>query len=73
MPEAGQAAVERLHRRLQFALGGPVDNDDAGIALHAGLVELRSEDDATMLLRRAEAALERMKEAAAERLAAAGT
>jgi GGDEF domain-containing protein len=73
LPEAGQADVERLHRRLQFALGGRVDNGDDGVALHAGLVELRSEDDATMLLRRAGDALERMKEAAAERLAPAGT
>jgi diguanylate cyclase (GGDEF)-like protein len=67
MPEAAQADVERLHRRLQFALGGRVDNGDEPSRLHAGLVELRSHEDATVLLRRAEGALERVKQAAAER------
>jgi GGDEF domain-containing protein len=71
MPEAGQPDAERLHRRLQFALGGRVDNGDEGLRLHAGLVELRREDDAAMLLRRAQGALERAKEAAVERLTAA--
>jgi GGDEF domain-containing protein len=70
MPEAGQADAERLHRRLQFALGGPVDDSD-GVRLHAGLVELRSEDDAAMFLRRAEDALGRAREPAREPLAAA--
>jgi hypothetical protein len=37
------------------------------VRLQAGLVELRREDDAATLLRRAEAALERAKEAAAAR------
>ena len=62
MPEAAEADVERLHRRLQFALGGRVDNGDEGLRLRAGLVELRSEDDAALLLRRAESALERVKQ-----------
>lgn len=62
MPEAAEADVERLHRRLQFALGGRVDNGDEGLRLRAGLVELRSEDDAVLLLRRAESALERAKQ-----------
>jgi GGDEF domain-containing protein len=70
MPEAGQAGAERLHRRLQFALGGGVDNGD-GVRLHAGFVELRGEDDAAMFLRRAEEALGRAREAAREHLAAA--
>ncbi len=70
MPEAGQPDAEHLHRRLQFALGGRVDNGDEGVRLHAGLVELRREDDAGMLLRRAQDALERAKEAAVERLTA---
>jgi len=69
MPEAGHADAERLHRRLQFALGGRVDNSD-GVRLHAGLVELRSEDDAAMFLRRAEDALGRAREAVHEPLAA---
>lgn len=69
MPEAGEADVERLHRRLQFALGGRVDDGADGVRLHAGLVELRSEEDAAMLLRRAEDALERARQAAHERLA----
>lgn len=69
MPEAAQADAERLHRRLQFALGGRVDSD--GVRLHAGLVELRSEDDAAMLQRRAEDALERSRQAAREHLTAA--
>jgi diguanylate cyclase (GGDEF)-like protein len=71
MPEAGQADVERLSRRLQFALGGRLGDGGDGVRLHAGLVELRSEDDAAMLLARAEAALERAKEAAPERLGVA--
>lgn len=71
MPEAGQPDANRLHRRLQFALGGRVDNGDEGVRLHAGLVELRREDDARMLLRRAQGALDRAKEAAVERLTAA--
>jgi GGDEF domain-containing protein len=70
MPEAGQADAERLLRRLQFALGGRVDNGGDGVRIHAGLVELRSEDDAPMLFRRAEEALERAKQAARERLGA---
>jgi diguanylate cyclase (GGDEF)-like protein len=69
MPEAAQADVERLHRRLQFALGGRVDNGDEGVRLRAGLVELRSEDDAAMLLRRAEGALERAARASEEQAA----
>jgi diguanylate cyclase (GGDEF)-like protein len=70
MPEAGQPDAERLLRRLQFALGGRVDNGGEGVRLHAGLVELRSEDDASMLFRRAQEALERAKQAARERLGA---
>ena len=70
MPEAGQADAERLLRRLQFALGGRVDNGGDGVRLHAGLVELRSDDDASLLFSRAEEALERAKEAARERLTA---
>lgn len=69
MPEAGEADVQRLHRRLQFALGGRVDNGDERVRLHAGLVELRGEDDAATLLRRAEEALARAQEAAGEPLA----
>jgi diguanylate cyclase (GGDEF)-like protein len=73
MPEAAQADVERLLRRLQFALGGRVDNGDEGLRLHAGLVELRGEDDAAMLLRRAENALARAQRAPDEQFAAADT
>jgi GGDEF domain-containing protein len=40
-------------------------------AIHAGLVELRAEDDATVFRERAEAALERAKQAAADCLSAA--
>ena len=69
MPEAAQADVERLHRRLQFALGGRVDNGDEAVRIHAGLVELREGDDSAMLLRRAEEALKRVKQASEERLA----
>lgn len=69
MPEAGQADAERLHHRLQFALGGRVDDGD-GVRLHAGLVELRSDDDAAMFLRRAEDALRRAREGAREHFAA---
>jgi two-component system cell cycle response regulator len=71
MPEAAQADVERLHRRLEFALGGRVDNGDEGVRLYAGLVELREGDDSAMLLRRAEEALERVTQAARDRLASA--
>jgi hypothetical protein len=71
MPEAGQADAERLLRRLRFGLGGRVDDGDDGVRLHAGLVELRDEDDASMLFYRAEAALERAREAAREQLTSA--
>jgi GGDEF domain-containing protein len=71
MPEARQPDAERLDRRLRFALGERVDNGHDGIRLHAGLVELRSDDDARMLLRRAEEALQRAKDADRERLASA--
>jgi len=71
LPEATEADAERLHRRLQFALGGPVDGGNDGPRVHAGLVELRPEDDTAVLRARAEAALDRAREAAAERLSAA--
>ena len=71
-PRAGQTDAERLLRRLQFALGGRVDNGDDGVRLHAGLVELRSEDDAEMLMRRAEEALERSRQASQEQVSASG-
>jgi GGDEF domain-containing protein len=67
MPEAAQADVERLHRRLQLALGGRVDDGDEGFRLRAGLVELRGGDDAATLLRRAESALERAQRTSEER------
>jgi diguanylate cyclase (GGDEF)-like protein len=73
MPEAGQADVERLHQRLQFAVGGRVDNGDEGLRLYAGLVELRREDDASTFLRRAEDALARAGEAGREVRPPAGT
>jgi GGDEF domain-containing protein len=72
MPEAGQADAERLLRRLQFALGGRVDNGDDGVRLHAGLVELRTEDDAHMFTRRAVEALERSKHASEQPLSSSG-
>ena len=71
LPEAVEADAERLHRRVQFALGGRVDSGADGVRIHAGLVELRAEDDATAFRERAEAALERAKQAAADRLSAA--
>jgi diguanylate cyclase (GGDEF)-like protein len=71
LPEAAEADAERLHRRVQFALGGRVDSGADGARVHAGLVELRAEDDANVFRERAEAALERAKHAAADRLSAA--
>jgi diguanylate cyclase (GGDEF)-like protein len=71
LPEAAEADAERLHRRVQFALGGRVDSGADGVRVHAGLVDLRAEDDANVFRERAEAALERAKQAAAERLSAA--
>jgi diguanylate cyclase (GGDEF)-like protein len=71
LPEAAEADSERLHRRVQFALGGRVDSGTDGARIHAGLVELRLEDDAGALRKRAEAALERGKQASDDRLAAA--
>ncbi|HEY7004084.1 MAG TPA: diguanylate cyclase [Gaiellaceae bacterium] len=70
LPEAGEADTERLHRRLQFALGGRVDSAD-GFRVQAGLAELRPDEDAVALWLRAGSALERTKQAAAERLTAA--
>jgi len=71
MPEAAQADAERLHRRLQFALGGRVDKGDDSVRLRAGLVELRRDDDARMFFSRAEDALERARQGASEPLSAA--
>jgi len=71
LPEAAEADAERLHRRVQFALGGRVDSGTDGVRTHAGLVELRLEDDATALRERAKAALERAKRASADLLSAA--
>jgi diguanylate cyclase (GGDEF)-like protein len=71
LPEAQEADAERLHRRVQFALGGRVDSGTEGVRIHAGLVELRLEDDASTLRERAEAARERAKQASADRLSAA--
>jgi diguanylate cyclase (GGDEF)-like protein len=71
LPEAAEADVERLHRRVQFALGGRIDSGADGVRVHAGLVELRAEDDANVFRERAEAAVERAKQAAADRLSAA--
>jgi diguanylate cyclase (GGDEF)-like protein len=71
LPEAAEADGERLYRRVQFALGGRVDSGADGVRVHAGLVELRLDDDADTLRGRAEAALERGKQAAADRLSAA--
>lgn len=71
LPEAGEADAERLHRRVQFALGGRVDSDADDARIHAGLVELRLEEDAAAFKDRAAAALERAKQATADRLAAA--
>jgi len=71
LPEAAEADAERLHRRIQFALGGRVDSGNDGLRVYAGLVELRPEDDAPVLHERAQAALGRAKKAAAERLSAA--
>jgi two-component system, cell cycle response regulator len=62
LPEATEVDAQRLHTRLQFALRGRI---------HAGLVELRLEDDATGFRERADAVLRRAKQASAERLAAA--
>jgi hypothetical protein len=56
---------------LKFALGGRVDSGADGVRIHAGLVELRAEDDATVFRERAEAALERAKQAATDCLSAA--
>jgi diguanylate cyclase (GGDEF)-like protein len=71
LPEAAETDVERLHRRIQFALGGRVDSGADGVRIHAGLVELRAEDDANVFRERAVAALERAKRTSADRLSAA--
>ncbi len=71
LPEAAEADAERLHRRVQFALGGRVDADAGGGRIHAGLVELRLEEDAAGFKDRAAATLERAKRTADDRLSAA--
>src|SRR4029078_1252603 len=71
LPEAAVADAERLHRRVQFALGGRVDSGPDRVRLYAVLVELRTEEDANVFREHAEAALERAKQAAADRLSAA--
>ncbi|MEO8290232.1 MAG: sensor domain-containing diguanylate cyclase [Gaiellaceae bacterium] len=71
MPEAAETDAERLHRRIQFALGGRLDGGADGVRIHAGLVELRGEDDATSFRERAEAGLERAKASLGDRVSAA--
>jgi diguanylate cyclase (GGDEF)-like protein len=71
LPEAAEADAERLYRRVQFALGGRVDSGAEGVRIHAGVVELRGEDDASIFRERAVAALQRTKQTAADRLSAA--
>lgn len=71
LPEAGEAEGERLHRRIQFALGGRVDAQDDVRRIDAGLVELELLEDVSAFRRRAELALGHAKQAAAEPLAAA--
>jgi diguanylate cyclase (GGDEF)-like protein len=71
LPESREADVEQLYRRIRVALGGRVDSGNDGLRVYAGLVELRVEDDATVLCERAQAALVRARQAAAEPLAAA--
>lgn len=71
LPEAAEADAERLHRRIQFALGGRVDAGGDGVRIHAGLVALRDEDDATAFRERAEAALERTRPSVSQGLTAA--
>ena len=71
LPETAEADAERLHRRVQFALGRRLDSGTDGVRIYAGLVELRTEDDANVFRERAEAALERAQQAAVDRLSAA--
>jgi diguanylate cyclase (GGDEF)-like protein len=71
LPEAAEADAERLHRRIQFALGGRVDGGADGVRVRAGLVELRPEDSPAIFRERAQAALERARQAAADSLSAA--
>jgi diguanylate cyclase (GGDEF)-like protein len=58
LPEAELADVERLYRRLRFAVGHKLGTNGR-LRLPAGIVELRPEDDAVSLLARAESALAR--------------
>lgn len=71
LPEAAEADAERLHRRVRFALGGRVDSGADGVRVHAGVAALRTDDDVETLRGRAEAAVERARRAATQRLTAA--
>ena len=70
MPEAARADAERLHRRLQFALGA-VGDGRGPLRLHAGVVELRWEDDVRTFFSRAQDALDQARLAGGEPLSAA--
>ncbi|MGH3035162.1 MAG: GAF domain-containing protein [Gaiellaceae bacterium] len=62
LPESALADAERLFRRLQIAVGSQLQDGDGSARLVAGIAELRPEDDAVVLLRRAESALARTTE-----------
>ncbi|HEX2045080.1 MAG TPA: diguanylate cyclase [Gaiellaceae bacterium] len=64
LPESGLGDAERLCRRLRFAVG-PKLRTNGRLRLPAGIVELRSDDDAVSLLARGESALARDEEPSA--------
>jgi diguanylate cyclase (GGDEF)-like protein len=62
LPESAHADAERLFRRLELAVDSKLVDGDGSARLVAGIAELRPEDDAVSLLRRAERALGRATE-----------
>jgi GGDEF domain-containing protein len=59
LPESAHADAERVFHRLQLAVGSKLVEGDGHAPLVAGIAELRPEDDAVVLLGRAEGALAR--------------
>jgi diguanylate cyclase (GGDEF)-like protein len=72
LPESTLADADQLYRRIQAAVSARPLALVGKLHLSAGVAELRSEDDATSLFERTDAALYRAKNAGKDQIVAAG-